>query len=153
MIFDEPMPESFVPSSEVFLTAHPGREDEYGIPIVNRIAPQCPDVTFHIYGVEGISFGNVFYHGKIAPHEFNNLIKHQHALRLNRFDGFAETLAKSITSGNYPISYIPYPFLDTFETDEELITLLCQLKEKKVPNPNRAWWLDHLENSLREVLT
>ena len=34
----------------VWLTCHPGREDEYGVTLIEEIAHLVPEVTFHIFG-------------------------------------------------------------------------------------------------------
>ena len=127
---------SFKPSKtpHVFLTSHP-RAGAYGVGIVESIAQQVPEITFHIYGVEGQSHENIVYHGLVSNTQFNNEIRnYQAALRLNDFDGFSETLGKSILLGQYPISKIFYPFIDGFKTNSQLIHLLKGLKTKTKPN-------------------
>ena len=90
----------FIPSTQpqVYLTAHPGREKEYGVPLLAAVAQLLPDFTFHIYGVRGAGTEppNVQFHGAVGEGRFNEEIRRYHgAIRLNAFDGFAETLAKS----------------------------------------------------------
>lgn len=137
---------------QVFLTCHPGREGEYGLPTVEKLAKRLPFITFHIYGIESFSFNtpkNMVFHGFLSEKEFDRQISHCHAaLRLNSFDGFAETLAKSILMGQYPISRIKYPGIDSFDSFEELVEKLNGLKKKRVPNPTRDWWYNKLKENI-----
>lgn len=155
-VFDEGT--HFTPSRmpHVYLCAHEGRRKEYGVDVIERIAPQVPEVTFHIYGVrrEKEKAPNVIFHGKVSNEEFTRHIKKYHAgLRLNRFDGFAEVTAKSILLGQYPITRIPFPFINCASTDAELVTLLQKLKHKKKPNTEvKRYWVSKLEQSLCDVL-
>lgn len=154
MIFtDFKSEDCFVPVTDkihIYLTAHKGREKEYGVTYIEReLSRKCPDVIFHIYGINRPCRGNVIYHGKVEEHQFDQEIKSYHgALRLNVFDGFAETLAKSALLMQYPISFIKYPFIDSYETEQELIALLNDLKNKKISNENRMYWRDTLERNL-----
>ena len=119
---------------QVYLTAHPGREEEYGVYLVEKIAHKV-DVLFHIFGVDGESHDNIIYHGEVETRYFDEMIKHyQGALRLNAFDGFSETLAKSLLMGQYPISRIDYPFVSTFTDEKSLIDELNMLQFNKEPN-------------------
>lgn len=131
---------TYLPSTipQVYLTAHPGREMEYGVELVEHIAEQC-FVIFHIFGVEGLSHANVIYHGKVPSKYFDEMVKHYHgALRLNSFDGFSETLAKSLLMGQYPISYIDYPFVSPVKDKNALIQALNMLHLYKEPNYTAA---------------
>lgn len=119
----------------VFMNAHPGREKEYGVHIVEEISLQVPEVTFHIYGISSKSHDNVMYHGKVSEAQFNEEIKnYQASIRLNLIDGFSEVIAKSVLMGQYPISRIKYPYIDYAEDAQDLIDLLKKLKYKKEPN-------------------
>lgn len=73
-----------------FATYHKGREQEYGF-------------QWH---------PNIFFLENYSEDDFNEKIKEfQGAIRFNEFDGFAETLAKSVLMGQYPISKISYPYI------------------------------------------
>ena len=152
MIFDDPMrfKVSFVPSKEphVFLCAHKDREDEYGIDWITSIAPLVPWMTFHIYGVDGVSFSpNVIYHGNVPNIVFEREINsYQGAIRLNEFDGASEVMTKSILLGQYPITRIFFPFVDQVSTRGELIHKLIALRDKIEPNPYRLAWQQILCN-------
>lgn len=155
MLFDNPdkYQITFTPSQtpHVFTSIRPGREVEYGLPIIQRIAPRLPEITFHIYGIEGESSGNLCYHGFVHPDQFDHEIKNYHsALRLNEFDGFAETTAKSILHGQYPITRIFYPRIWSHLGDEEiLIELLSSLKYMSAPNTEaRDYWYKELSKPL-----
>ena len=159
MLFDDPadFPISYESDKNVhvYLTAHLGREREYGIPIVEEIARQLPDVIFHIYGIFDYSGAhNVIYHGRVPEEQFNAEIKNYHcALRLNQFDGASEIMVKSVLMGQYPISKIEYPYISAYKTQRRLIHLLRSLKERKEPNYTaRNWWVEQIRKSLQTIL-
>lgn len=158
MIFDPIIPKNprytASPFPEVFLCAHKGAEKEYGLDIVEKIASSVP-VTFHIYGLKGVSrWKNVIYHGDVPTEQFDREIQKYHAgLRLNKFDGFSEVLAKSVLLGQYPISAIPYQYIDHYKSESDLINLLWKLQKKTKPNLiARHWWDFRLKRSLDETL-
>lgn len=138
----------FKPSNtpHVFLTAHESSRKEYGVDLLEDIAKETPDVTYHVYGITDESHDNVVYHGKVPTKQFDKEIKeYQAALRLNAHDGFAETLAKSILMGQHPISTIQYPFIDYADSIQSVIYLLNHLKDKTEPNLSGAtYWRNEL---------
>ncbi len=131
----------------VYLCIQPGYEKEYGLNIILKIAPILSEITFHIYGsmTKGVN-ENIIYHGKVSNEQFTEEIKqYQAGLRLNKFDGFSEVLAKSALMGQYPISMIKYPFIIYSENDEDLIVALKNLRFNKKPNlTSREYWLKKL---------
>lgn len=130
---------------QVFISAHRGRAGEYGVTRLLRVAKRVPGVMFHIYGVEGVSANNVVFHGRVPNKTFDEEIRrYQAGLRLNRFDGFGEVLAKSVLLGQYPISTIPYYGIDTALGDDELVRKLKELRTKREPNPFRKHWFELL---------
>ena len=132
---------------KVYVSGHAGREEEYGFKFIEKIAKQVPECFFALYGAEWKSnLTNVFCFGKVPPEQFNEEIKdYQCGLRLNEHDGFSEITAKSILMGQYPITRIKYPMIDSYETEEELIKLLKDLKNKKEPNIKaREFWLKNI---------
>lgn len=158
MIFSIPNTEIAYKHSKiphVYLTAHEDREEEYGVNVIKHIAPQIKEVIFHIYGINGKSYENIIFHGKVSDKQFNDEIRnYQASIRLNVFDGFAETTAKSILHGQYPITYIYYPKIDWAKDMDTLIELLKDLKYKKEPNyEGRDYWIKELENNLCTVLS
>jgi hypothetical protein len=122
----------------VYISGHPGREDEYGFEIVKKIAPQCPDLRFHIYGSMPdwkVYSKNIILHGKVPREQFNSEIRNfQCGLRLNKSDGFSEITAKAVLMGQYPITYLYYPLIPNFKELRELVSLLKSLKQVARPN-------------------
>ena len=105
---------------QVYMTCNEGREDEYGIPQVSVISNELPEITFHIYGINGQNTNNVIYHGWIDEKIMDEEIKDfQACIRLNKHDGFSQTVMKSILMGQYQVR-------DLAE--------LKYLKDKKEPN-------------------
>ena len=136
----------------VYLTAHEESKYSYGIHIVHDIARLLPEVTFHIYGMNGNPLEkNIIYHGIVSNEEFNRQIQfYQAALRLNQFDGFSEILAKSVIMGQWPISVIPYQYMTYIKDLDSLIAALKNLKNKKTPNfKGRRYWLKKLSIELK----
>ena len=82
---------------------------------VEKLAKENPDIEFHLYGNtkpwESRS-PNIVVHGRVKKHIMNAEIKKmQGGLRLLKFDGFSEILAKSVLWGQYPVSAIEYPHM------------------------------------------
>lgn len=122
----------------------------YGWDIIERIADKC-DVDFYLYGNTvpyESKHSNVFIRGRVTKEVMNEEIKAmQCGLRVLEFDGFSEVLAKSVLWGQYPISRIGYPHIDSFTSDEELIKLLNKLREKTTPNLKaREYYTQYLNN-------
>jgi len=148
----EKYPVCYKPSENphIFLSAHPNREEEYGILLVERIAPKLPNYTFHIYGVYerygGDKPKNVLYHGIVPEGQMNKEIQnYQCGLRPNEHDGNSEITMKCLLNGGYPITRIKYPKIWHYETEEELIELLEKLPRMKKPNIEaREYWIKKL---------
>lgn len=112
-------------------------ERESGLEILQRIAKKVPNIRIHVYGrvKPQDSVSNIIFHGFVSEGQFNSEIKnHQAGLDLHVFSGFSEIISKSILLGQYPIAYVRYPYVDSFNNEEELIKLLKDLKNKKKPN-------------------
>ena len=147
MIFDDPnkFKACFKPSGkfkpEVYMTCHDGRQKEYGVDKFKKIMELFPNLDYNIY-----------YNAPEAY--FDEEIKRQYAaIRLNKFDGFAETLAKSVLMGQYPISWIPYPHITHVYDAKSLRKALEGLSKKKKPNYEaRRFWLKKLDESLCNIL-
>jgi hypothetical protein len=109
----------------------------YGWEQIEMIADRC-NVDFHLYGNSvpwESRHSNVFVHGRIPKEQMNEEIKSmQCGLRVLDFDGFSEITAKSVLWGQYPISRIGYPHIDSYTSSEELIQLLNRLETKTAPN-------------------
>jgi len=143
-------PVSFKPQKDfhIFISCHEGREEEYGINFVNRIAFKLEGVIFHVFGINGDSNNKVKFHGKVSPEQFNKEIQNYHCgLRPNEHDGFSEITAKSVLMGQYPITRIKYPQIDHYETEEQLIEIINKLKKIKEPNLEaRDFWRKEVNN-------
>ena len=149
----EDFPVCFKPTDkpQVFLSARFGKEEEYGFGLIARLAEKVPEITFHLYGadkriIRQVSPKNVVYHGEVPEEQFNREIRDYHSgLRTNEHDGFSEIIAKSVLMGQYPISRLKYPMIDSYKTEEELIELLKKLKDKTGPNHlARNYWQKNL---------
>lgn len=135
----------------VYVSGHPGREDEYGFEIVRRIAPRCPSTTFHLYGSmpDWKQYpSNIVLHGKVPKEQFNREIKkYQCGLRLNKTDGFSEITAKSILMGQYPLTHLEYPCIPNFENEDELVQLINSLNSlPKYNRIGREYYIQVLNN-------
>jgi len=138
-------PITFTPSDnpQVFLSANAGRQGEYGWRLVYKIADKVPEVTFHLYGAEKeMKMKNIMFHKRVSNEQFNEEIQEFHCgLRPNEHDGNSEIAMKSVLCGGYPITRIKYPYIDNYETEDELVGLLGGLKDKKEPNYlARTFW-------------
>ena len=147
----------------VWMTSHAGREEEYGVRLIEEVAKEVPEVNFHIFGsdapnkkigeIEGEynvlknKIGNIRYYGWIPTEKMDEIIKLFHCgFRGNSFDGCPHTVSKAMLLGQYAISRIKYPYVDFYETKEELIKLLKELKNKTKPNlEGRKYWKKILE--------
>ena len=143
---------TFEPSErpQVYLSANPGREEEYGWGVIEKIADSC-NVDFHLYGSPDwqTEHQNVFVKGRVPKEEMNEQIKKmQCGLRLNAFDGFSEVTAKSILWGQYPITpeSFKYPHIEGYRSLNHLIWLLNRLKLKNKVNPARKHYQSNLNN-------
>lgn len=124
---------------QVYLVAHPGREKEYGVELVRDIADEVPEITFHIYGIEGQSAKNIVYHGNVdasvAEERMDVDIKDFHCcLRANLHDGVSQTVMKSIMMGHYPITFLEMEGVWFAKDRDDVIRFLKKLKEQKEPN-------------------
>ena len=119
----------------------------YGWDVIERIADKC-NVDFYLYGSNNwkTKHPNVHIQGRVPKERMNEDIEQmQCGLRLNEFDGFSEVLAKSILMAQHPISRIPYPHIDSYKNDEELIELLNNLVNKVDSNSvGRQYYLQTL---------
>lgn len=115
----------------------------YGWDEIDEIAQENPDVDFYLYGNTEpwyTSEPNVFIRGRVPQATMNREIKKmQGALRLTRFDGFSEILAKSVLWGQYPVSaHIDYPHM--LGLDE-----IGTIKDRTEPNiEGREYYLSNL---------
>lgn len=133
MIFDDPSKYQITyqhsTTPRVFATYHKGSEKEYGY----FEHPQLD--WFH----------------DLSEEEFNEKIKnYQGCIRPSVFDGFAESLAKSVLMGQYQLTTIPYPGMDS---KMDFKKWLKKLSYKRKPNPLAEEWRNRLEESLKLILS
>lgn len=108
---------SFKPGNKLYTSVSGDNYKQYGWDKIAELAHFNPDIEFHLYGNQRSylsTFENVIVHGRIPKEQMNEEIKDmQGALRLTKFDGFSEILAKSILMGQWPVSLIKYPHMLT----------------------------------------
>lgn len=142
-------PLSFQPSElpEFWMTAHPTREDEYGVGIFRSLARIFPKYKFHIYGIKDFNDSNLIFHGIIPDEQFNREIKkYQGAIRYNTFDGFSEVLSKACLLGQYAISTIAYPHIARLKSSQGLYKFIEGVAKKQKPNLKaRNYYLKELK--------
>lgn len=134
---------------QVYVSASNGRQKEYGWETVENIADRLPMITFHLYGANWITHKkNVIIHGRISKEQMNEEVKKmQCGLRLNDFDGASEVIVKSALWGQYPIGKLHHPFIEKYNTEDDLINLLNMLKYHKEPNYKaHNWCIENLNN-------
>lgn len=130
-------PVSFKPSENphIWMCAHENREEEYGVHLAEKMAEKFPNYTFHIYGIKKEDYKNIHYSEKIPEEQFNEEIKNYHCcLRANQHDGFCELVMKSALLGQYPITFLPYEKVWSYDDEEDLEGLLKRLATMKEPN-------------------
>ncbi len=121
----------------VWMTYHEGREKEYGLYRLTKIASQLPDVRFR------------FFNGQTSIEDFDEETStYQGTVRLNEFDGASENVTKAFLRGQYVYSVIPYPGAYRITDDTGLIEELKKLKDKKEPNPETETWRALLSNRI-----
>ena len=137
---------------EVFIHINQNAERESGFFTIERIAKRLPYIKFHIYGkmASRNTEHNIHFHGFVPEEHFNREIRQYHgALGLHYFSGFDDTVAKSVLMGQYPITKINYPHIDSYKDEEELIKLLDELKNKKESNYKiREYYLEQFNLSI-----
>jgi len=152
-------PITFKPTDKphIWLCAHPGREEEYGVLTARKMADIFPLYTFHIYGITGENFptdeldgalhNNFIFHGVVPNEQFNQEIRQYHCgLRTNEHDGMSEVPIKSALLGQYPISKLPYEKVWNYETEDELVKLLEKLPTMKESNNRKMKLRKHKEH-------
>ena len=133
---------------QVFLTSHNGRDEDYGVDIVERIAPKVPDITFHIYGAENETDNkNVVYHGWVKEEKMDKETRKFQGCIKGGSGGISITLIKSIMMGQYPISFNKIKGIWHAPDDESFIKQLNKLKDQYSPNLKlRKQYLNHFKH-------
>ena len=109
---------SFEPNKKFYSSVSGDDWETYGWDRLDEIARQNPDCEFLLYGNTTpwkTQEDNVFPRGRVSQEQMDEeTSKTQGAIRLTKFDGFSEILAKSILWGQHPVSpFIAYPHIDT----------------------------------------
>jgi len=127
---------TFTPSDKphIYLSCNPGREKEYGVTQVMRVAPELPEFTFHIYGIDGENTDNIIYHGRVEESVMDEEITKYHGMIKTAGTSISESLIKSILNGQYPVTTKDLDGIWKFRTDDELIKNLKRIKKQKKPN-------------------
>ena len=135
---------------EVYVNAHPSREDEYGIPWAYQAALRLPEVMFYAYGVEGVNTDNFKYMGMRPEKEVDKLMsEHQVFLRLNRHDGFSQQVIKAGLWGQPIITRQDIPHTIKVDDMLDLVEKIDALKGLVQPQTElREWLLGQNLNSL-----
>jgi hypothetical protein len=138
---------------QVFLNAHPGREEEYNVPLALEIAKEMPQITFHYYGLDGYGepLPNVIFHGIMSEEQMDSEIKrYQGCLKLHP-SGISQIVVKAGLMGQYPIT-INYVYGALHGKDKNgLMEHLGGLQEKDKPNlATRELFLNIYEKSQKE---
>lgn len=127
---------------EVYINAHPGREDEYGIPWAYQAALRLPEVMFYAYGVEGVDTDNFKYMGRIPEQEADRLMsEHQVFLRLNRHDGLSQQVIKAGLWGQPVLTRQDLPHTTRVEDMLDLVEKIRALQGLTEPQIGLREWL------------
>jgi glycosyltransferase involved in cell wall biosynthesis len=120
---------------QVFMNAHPGREAEYGVDIIEGIAPRLPDVKFHIYGTERKTENpNVIYHGWVDEKIMDEEIKEYQCVIKGAYDGVSQTMSKAGFMGLYAITLGGNDFARSAKTQDEIVNLINDVRKQEQPN-------------------
>lgn len=127
---------SYKPSKTVnmYMNCHPGREKEYGLDVVRKLAEQVKDVKFHVYGIDDKSTKNLIFHGWVDENIMDEEISHFQGAIQGPVDGVSHTIIKSIMMGQYPTAMgkvyeLPYsPDIPALKKHIEY------MKQQKKPN-------------------
>ncbi len=160
MIFDDPnkYKPCFKPCEivNIWMCVHEDREEEYGLWYIEKNADMFPKTLFHVFGLNKFKYfenRNVIYHGKLSEEHFDLFIPHyQASIRFNTFDGFSEVTAKSILLGQYPLTAIEYPNIDSFVDEQDIEEFIEKVRKQTKSNSQEAFWRRHLEQSKEKLL-
>jgi len=128
----EDYPVSYKPSDkpQVYITCNEGREEEYGVPQVLEKAKELKEFTFHIYGINGTNTDNVIYHGWTDKMD-EETKSFQAVIRLNKHDGFSQTVMKGILMGQHVIRDLnELQFLKNKEQNNDREELIYELDRR-----------------------
>ena len=139
---------SFKQGNRVYLSCSGDDFKLYKWDLIEEIAGEVPEIDFYLYGSNKwkTKHKNVIIRGRIDKEIMNKEISEMQAgIRPLDFDGASEIVLKSSLWGHHTIAKIKYPFVDSYETKEDLINLLKDLPSKIAPNLKaRDWFLNHI---------
>lgn len=119
----------------VYMTVHPGREEEYGLSMAADIM-RYADADLYVYGNAGgrARIGNIHLRGVVTEDQWKEETKWmQGALRLNKHDGTSQIVIKAILRGHYAI-VTPKPW-EAFKGVQDLGSEL-EANPDSIPNLN-----------------
>lgn len=112
----EPLP----PASEHSVIAYipKGREDYYGMQLLNNVAKQLPNLTFHIVANDGDDIDekmdNVKFMGRLDPHEMKALYQKSSILfRYPKHDGLSMMVLEALGLGRAVVYKYEFPYVNT----------------------------------------
>jgi hypothetical protein len=149
-----PVNKSF--SKQAYITSHPGREEEYGEPMINAIACALPDWKFHIFGTKKNLdvCNNVLYHGRVNEDEMDEITKNHSAtirwkhINGRHWDGVSQTVIKALLRGQMAITGIKYNFAHYAQNISDII--MCLRNYKQLNNTLPKIKLNEFDWLLRE---
>jgi hypothetical protein len=141
---------SYYPSHrpKVYMTIHPGREEEYGLSMAVDIFRYL-DADLYVYGNAGGSYrmGNVHFRGWVDEWVWSEETSHMHgALRLNKHDGTSQIVLKAELRGHYTI-VTPSPW----EAFKGVSDLSSEPHANLERTANVNTWIDGVQRREREL--
>ena len=128
---------------ELYICSKEKREIEYGEGYVVSLSKIFPDCRFHVYGAEGYSTENLIYHGTVSEKTIDAETKDmQICLRLNKHDGFSQTVMKAILMGQFVITSILYkgiPLAKNFKALYHVIESYIKVGDSYYIDSIRKW--------------
>ena len=116
---------------EFYMNCHSGRESEYGLYKMLRIARRLPDIKFHVYGIDGENNENVFYHGWVEEQYMDREIRqYQGVLRFNEHDGLSQMIVKGGLLGQYIIAPQKIEGAITASDEDDIIEAIKEISNK-----------------------
>jgi hypothetical protein len=135
---------SFTPKHrmQVYINAHPNREDEYGVPVVYQASKRLPGMDFFVYGVTGRDTKNLKYMGWLDENIADRrMSKHHVCLRLNKHDGMSQLVIKAGLWGHYVFTTQDMPHTTRFDDVLDLVEKLKALNPKVTPGTELRQYL------------
>ena len=125
-----------------------GREAEYGLYRLLRVAKRLPETKFHIYGIDGESIDNIIYHGLVKEAYMDRETRqYQGLLRLNKHDGLSQMVIKAGLMGQYIITFQDTKGVIKVEDEDGIVKAIQEIATKSSPNLEfREYYLDKLNN-------